>query len=79
MSPYDFIVIGGGTANLLVANRLPESAEVNVLVLEVSSDLVTQIFRPFVLVCRNLYDNTMIKAADRRRERALRPFHHHLS
>lgn len=31
---YDFIVVGGGTSGLVVANRLSESAEVQVLVIE---------------------------------------------
>ena len=31
---YDYIVIGGGTSGLVVANRLTENPDINVLVIE---------------------------------------------
>lgn len=35
---FDYIIIGGGTAGLVVANRLSEDADIRVLVVEAGGD-----------------------------------------
>ena len=38
---YDYIVIGGGTTGLVVANRLTENAQVSVLVIEAGASALS--------------------------------------
>ena len=38
MAEYDYVVVGGGTSGLVIANRLTEDPDVHVLVLEAGSN-----------------------------------------
>jgi choline dehydrogenase-like flavoprotein len=38
---FDFVIVGGGTAGLVVANRLTENPNVRVLVLEAGTNRLT--------------------------------------
>ncbi|KAK4180958.1 hypothetical protein QBC36DRAFT_2446 [Triangularia setosa] len=44
--PFDYVVVGGGTAGLVIANRLSEDSDVRVLVIEAGADRSTD---PLVL------------------------------
>lgn len=37
-SPFDYIIVGGGTAGLVLASRLTEDADIRVLVVEAGAD-----------------------------------------
>lgn len=44
--PFEFVIIGGGTAGLVLANRLSEDPNVRVIVIEAGADRTTD---PLVL------------------------------
>ena len=54
---FDFVIVGGGTAGLVVANRLTENPNVSVMVLEAGSDRLKDPRITIPGMTAALYDN----------------------
>lgn len=56
---FDYIIIGGGTSGLVVANRLSEDANITVAVIEAGPDIYGPDTNKFTVPTANLYDSSV--------------------